>query len=323
MQSHKTAEYLRKLGHTVDLFNPWNTYEIQRYDCIHLFLAANETLTTAQRLSSLDCRLIVSPVFFTRRSSATIKKAMKAESIGSQFFKGIFSDYSIKAKVCKAADLVLPNTGEEAELIVNGFGIQKEKVKVVPNGVDARFESASAELFHNKFGIRDFVLFVGDASAERKNLYPLLNQYKKDDPPLVIIGALSDSSYSDSCRRIIRAKNNIHYLGHIDHDDPMLESAYAAATVFTLPSQFETPGIAALEAALAGCHIAITKVGGTREYFGDFAEYINPEKESSIMPAIRSAFKKTDSESLKNHVKENYSWAAVARKTEEAYRPVL
>jgi glycosyltransferase involved in cell wall biosynthesis len=103
----------------------------------------------------------------------------------------------------------------------------------------------------------------------------------------------------------------------------MLESAYAAATVFTLPSQFETPGIAALEAALAGCSIAITEAGGTREYFGDLAEYINPEKEISIMPAIRSAFKNSGSESLKKHVKENYSWSAVALKTEEAYRSVL
>jgi glycosyltransferase involved in cell wall biosynthesis len=213
MQSRKTAEYLRELGHTVDQFNPWVTYEIERYDCIHLFLAANETLATAQRLSTLDCRLMVSPVFFTRRSSAIIKKAIKAESIGSKFFKGLFSDYSIKAKVCRAADLVLPNTKEEAELIVNGFGIHQEKVKVIPNGVDIRFEKASSELFHKNYGIRDFVLFVGDASAERKNLYPLLNQYKNDDPPLVIIGALNDSPYSDSCRRIISAKITSTTLG--------------------------------------------------------------------------------------------------------------
>ncbi len=35
----------------------------------------------------------------------------------------------------------------------------------------------------------------------------------------------------------------------LDHDDPLLASAYAAARVFALPSWFETPGLAALEAA--------------------------------------------------------------------------
>jgi len=43
----------------------------------------------------------------------------------------------------------------------------------------------------------------------------------------------------------------------------MLASAYAACDVFVLPSMFETPGIAALEAGLAGAKIVITKYGGT------------------------------------------------------------
>ena len=48
------------------------------------------------------------------------------------------------------------------------------------------------------------------------------------------------------------------WLGRLDHHDPLLASAYAAARVFALPSWFETPGLAALEAALAGCSVAIT-----------------------------------------------------------------
>ena len=48
-----------------------------------------------------------------------------------------------------------------------------------------------------------------------------------------------------------------------------LASAYAAARVFALPSWFETPGLAALEAGLAGCAVAITPYGSTRDYFGD------------------------------------------------------
>jgi len=323
MQSLKTAEYLKKSGHTVDLFNPWESHDFESYDCIHLFLAANETLTAAQRLSGLNSKLVVSPVFFTRRSPATIRKVMRIEKFGSQYIKGIFSDYSIKASVCNATDLVLPNTKAEARLISEGFGINQKKVIVIPNGVDLRFENASPELFHDTYDIRDFTLFAGDASAERKNLYPLLRQYTPEDPPLVIIGALNDSPYSKKCLKIMKANSNIHFLGLMDHDDPLLESAYAAASVFTLPSQFETPGIAALEAALAGCKIAITEAGGTREYFGEHAYYIDPENETSIMPAIRAAHEKTKTDTLKKHIKESFTWKAVAQKTEEAYRSIL
>ena len=50
-----------------------------------------------------------------------------------------------------------------------------------------------------------------------------------------------------------RAATASSWLGRLDHHDPLLASAYAAARVFALPSWFETPGLAALEAALAGC----------------------------------------------------------------------
>ena len=46
--------------------------------------------------------------------------------------------------------------------------------------------------------------------------------------------------------------------------------------MFALPSWFETPGLAALEAALAGCSVVITPFGSTREYFGDLVEYARP-----------------------------------------------
>ena len=49
-----------------------------------------------------------------------------------------------------------------------------------------------------------------------------------------------------------RGGEAVRWLGASDHDDPLLASAYAAARVFALPSWFETPGLAALEAALAG-----------------------------------------------------------------------
>lgn len=323
MQSLKTVKHLRELGHTVDLFNPWERYDLKQYDIVHLFVAGNETLNLARRLSDSDSKFVVSPVFFTRQSASAIRNLLKLESIGSQFLKGIFSEYSTKSLVCSSADLLLPNTEAEANLISSAFGIPIDKIRVVPNGVDLRFENTSPALFYETYNIREFTLFVGDASAGRKNLYPLLKQYTSDDPPLVIIGKLDNSSYSQSCHEIINANKNIHYLGPMDNESLLLGSAYAAAAVFTLPSHFETPGIAALEAGLAGCNIAITEAGGTREYFGDHAEYINPEIESSIIEAIRAAHKKPKTGHLKHNIKQAYSWAVVAKKTEEAYRTIL
>lgn len=323
MQSTKTAIHLKKLGVTIDLFNPWDETDLAAYDLIHLFLASNETLTIANRLRGLNCKLVVSPVFFTRRSASIIRQSIAIERIAGRMVKGIFSDYSIKAFVCKAADLVLPNTASEAGLIRDGFGIPDENITVVPNGVDSRFLGASPELFRSEYDVKNFTLFVGDASARRKNVLTLLQQHTPTDKPLVIIGKFDQSDYSRRCIEMINSRENVLYLGPLTHDDPMLASAYAAADVFTLPSQFETPGIAALEAALAGCKIAITNVGGTREVFGNHAAYIDPENKTSIMRAIRNAHEKPGDGSLKNRILENYTWESTAKQTLEAYKRII
>lgn len=323
MQAMKTAEELKKLGLSVDYFNPWEKTDPSDYDIAHIFLAGNETLSIAQRLRNLDCRLAVSPVFFTRRPASVIRQTINIESLAQKVVRGIFSDYSIKAEVCKAADLILPNTDSEAKLIRDGFGISDSQISVVPNGVDIRYADATPDLFESTYEIRNFTLFVGDCSARRKNVLSLLEQHTQNDQPLVLIGNFDGSEYSKSCLEIIESRDNVLHMGHVDHNDPILASAYAAAEVFTLPSQFETPGIAALESALAGCRIAITNVGGTREVFGDEAEYIDPEKDSSIMQAIRKAHKRPKSDTLQKRILENYTWAKVAQKTLSSYQRLL
>lgn len=320
MQSLKTAEHLVNLSHSVTYYNPWDSYSLDNFDIIHLFLAGNETLNTALRLRESVHTFVVSPVFYTRRSPVAIRSTIRIENIAKQFVRGIFSDYSIKASVCKSADLVLPNTTAEAALVRDGFGIPEEKISVVPNGVDLYFADASPDLFLSKHGIKNFTLFVGDASARRKNVLPLLQEHTPDDEPLVIIGKFDRSVYSRQCRDIINSRENILSLGPLEHDDPMLASAYAAAEVFVLPSQFETPGIAALEAGLAGCKIAITDVGGTREYFGDDAEYINPESKGAMIKAVRAAHKRISTPDLFNRIKEKYTWQSVAEQTLNSYK---
>jgi len=322
-QASSTVHYLKELGMQVDTFDPWSEYQLESYDLVHLFLAGNETLTIAKRLRDEECKLVLSPVFYTRRSAKTIRNSMRIESIAGQYFRGLFSDYSIKSSVCHCADLILPNTTAESLLIRDGFGVSESRLRVIPNGVDLRFKDAKPDLFHSTHNIRNFTLFVGDASAVRKNVLKLLREHTAGDQPLVLIGKFDSSDYSAECLRLIHSGENVHHLGPLKNSDPMLASAYAAASVFTLPSQFETPGIAALEAALAGCKIAITEVGGTREVFGEYAEYINPEKSGSAIRAIRNAYKRQDPSDLSDKIAEHYSWKSVAEQTLMAYKTLF
>jgi glycosyltransferase involved in cell wall biosynthesis len=103
----------------------------------------------------------------------------------------------------------------------------------------------------------------------------------------------------------------------------MLASAYAASDVFALPSLFETPGIAALEAALAGSKIVITPHGGTREYFGTMAHYVDPHSVVSIRNGILAALNENRSDRLMHHIKQEFLWSKVAEKTLAVYKRIL
>ncbi|MEJ2628702.1 MAG: glycosyltransferase, partial [bacterium] len=116
---------------------------------------------------------------------------------------------------------------------------------------------------------------------------------------------------------------NLIIIEGLDHDSPLLASAYAACRVFVLPSKFETPGRAALEAALAGAKIVITPYGGTREYFKDFATYVNPYSVSSIRKGIEKTLENPKPEGLKEYIKNNFLWDSIAKKTKNVYDKIL
>ena len=318
-----TAEYLSKLNTEIKLFNPWKIHNPGDFDIIHTFTAGYETTVVVKQLSDSGAKVVVSPVHYTRQSPKAVRAAQFIEKTGNKVFSGIHTGYSVKKEICENADLLLPNTNAESEQIIEGFGIDKSKIVVIPNGVESRFADAKPDLFQNKYNLKNFTLFVGDASAHRKNLLPLLKKITPDDNPLVVIGNLDDSDYSLECYELIKTKENLLHINNMDHDDPMLESAYAAAGVFVLPSYYETPGIAAMEAALAGCKIVITENGGTKEVFQDEATYLNPKSPDSIIEAVRSAHKKSSPDVLKDRLLNNFTWDKVAEQTLEAYFSIL
>jgi glycosyltransferase involved in cell wall biosynthesis len=111
----------------------------------------------------------------------------------------------------------------------------------------------------------------------------------------------------------------VTWLPAVEPDDSLLASAYAAARVFALPSWFETPGLSALEAALAGCAVVITPNGCTREYFGSRVEYARPDRPLEIAAALRRAWISGPGPELSAHVARHFLWPAVAQRTAEVY----
>lgn len=322
VQVLKTAEELRRLGVTVERFDSWSTLTPGSVDLVHVFGAGMGTYHTARAIHQQGIPIVLSPIYITRRPPFVVKAIRWSTSILQKAVRGTWSDYGMIAEMCDWAACVAPNTQEEADQFIGSFGVPREKVAVIPNGVEERFRSAEPSLFEKTFDVRNFILNVGHIGPERKNVLRLVEALEGIDRPAVIIGRIEKTAEG---RRIVdraRANKRLRILDHIDHDNPLLDSAYAGCEVFVLPSLFETPGIAALEAGLAGAKVVITPHGGPREYFGEMADYVDPYSVESIRTGIMSALGRSRTSDLSSHISSRFLWRHAAEQTLEVYRRV-
>lgn len=323
IQILQTKTELEKLGVDVSLMNPWDNIGKNDIGAVHLFSANVGTFHLASIFNQQNIPFVSSSIFFTRHSPALIRNTIYANAILKKFKTGIWTNYEFTRQICDWSKAVLPNTNDESVLLHRGLGIDSKKIHVVPNGVEARFEHGDPSLFKKKYGLENFILNVGHIGPVRKNVLNLIRALRKIDHPAVIIGKISATDDGSRCVEEAKKSKNILLIPGLDNDSDMLASAYAACDVFTLPSMFETPGIAALEAGLAGAKIVITPYGGTKDYFGAMATYVDPYSVESVANGIRDALNQKKNDALKERIKKEFLWSKVAEKTLSVYKQVF
>jgi glycosyltransferase involved in cell wall biosynthesis len=320
VQILQTKKELENLGVTVDLMDPWSMHAVNTKQPVHLFSANVGTFHLASVFHQYGIPFVTSPIFFTRHSPAVVRSSLILNRMLRSLRSGIWTNYEFTRQICAWSRGVAPNTSDERSLIVNGMGITPERVDVIPNGVERRFKHGDPALFRKQYGLDNFILNVGHIGPERKNVLNLIRALKSIDHPSVIIGKITEGDYARRCIAEAKKAKQIHIISGLENDSDMLASAYAACSVFVLPSMFETPGIAALEAGLAGAKIVITPHGGTKDYFGSMAEYVDYRSPESIRNGIVTALQRPASDTLQRHIENEFLWSRVAEKTLSFYQ---
>lgn len=225
-------------------------------------------------------------------------------------------------ELLKLSSRNLPNSQAECDQLSGIYGIAPEKFTPIVNGVnEIFFEPAQAEVFREKFKLHaPFVLCMGNIEA-RKNQLKLIEALTGSGLHLVLAGQEREAEYAARCRRL--ADDTVHFTGALEHGSLLQRSAYAAAEALVLPSSMETPGLAALEAAAAGCRLALTREGCTKEYFGDYAVYLNPDDAASIRQAVEQTLARARRPELPEYIRGRYTWKRAAEQLLVAYKEVL
>jgi len=325
-QAKKTFEACREFGLPVEIYNTWDTLNPQNVAAFHLFSANYEMHYLSQTLCQKHIPQLVSPVFYTRQPAWKIAGIRAVTKFISRFDSGTKSVFDYSCEVMKNAEYIMPNTSDESKQIRRLFKIPEKKITIVPNGVDKKFANANPELFKKEYGDGDIILSVTMLGKERKNGLNMIKALGKIDNPSYIIGSFhTENDYGKLCKAELEKYPHIRYIGMFDHDSEMLASAYASAKVFVLPSWLETPGLASMEAALAGSQIVTTPFGGTKDYFKDFAVYVDPYSVDSIAAGIETALNrdKNEQKKMKEFIFNNFLWENAARAYSKIYGKFL
>lgn len=335
IQLLKTREYINKSDCDVDvtLFNMWR-HTIDEYDIIHFFKPKTfptECASLLRLAKEKNVKTAISPIHFVSSQSIeelspTFSDAARRRTLFELrkriFKRGYLQELNPEKTyelILGLSDIILPNTRDSLDFLLDSYhNIAKDRCTVIPNGVDAFFKDGDPRLFEERFGIRDFILFVGRIEPV-KNLLKLLQAFTESelDTELVIIGRYDDRTYYNRCKDA--APSRAVFLPPLAHNSPLLASAYKTAHSVVLPSYLEIPGLVALEGALAGANIAITEVGGSKEYFGDYAWYINPMSLRSVQEALIASYNAPKNSRLSEYIERNFGWPEIAKKTVRAY----
>ncbi len=159
------------------------------------------------------------------------------------------------------------------EQVVDIFGVEEEKVSVIPNGIDPEDlrpqDPAELERLRGEFAEPDqnLVLLIGRLVYEKGFQLALEAMPKviEDVPGTRFLVAGSGTHEAELHKQADQLGLGEHgtFLGWIGDD--VLHSLYAIADVCVVPSIYEPFGLVALEAMASGCPCIVADTGGLRE----------------------------------------------------------
>ena len=234
------------------------------------------------------------------------------------------------------ADHVLTISECSKEDIARHFGISRNKISVVPLGVDERyferFSPVQKEEVLRRLNLPEqFFLFVGTIQP-RKNLERLLDAHAslplrtQKEVPLVVVGR-----HGWGCEALVARMNEASLSGRVcwmkylsDRDVRVLMQV-ARALVF--PSLYEGFGLPVVEAFASGLPVITSNTTSLPEVAGDAALLVNPLDVGEIgeamhqlvsFPAIADRLISAGEQRARA-----LSWSACAQRTLDVYRQVL
>jgi 1,4-alpha-glucan branching enzyme len=293
----------------------YSKFTTKQFDLIHF--VANPNYSNSSAIMLRLSRVNATPTLLNIHGMLHIESMLNGRS-----FDDISHDLTNNLILYRLASKLVVNSAFMKNNVSNFYGINPDKIAIIPNGVNL-------EKFNNSHGQKKdlegdpSILFLGLVS-KLKGVDVLIEAVAKlrfdlPDLKLHIVGHGDD--IRESLLQLIKRLHLENFVIFHGAADPATTPAYyKSADIFVHPSRYEGFGITILEAMASGIPIVASSIGSFTEILvnGQTALLFRREDPDDLAKALLSlaqdsALKKRLSQNGLTEV-QNYSWQKISKK---------
>ena len=292
--------------------------------------------------------LLQVPLILTTHSLET-HRPWKVEQLGN----GYFLSRWIEQSAYKLADGIIAVSEQMKEDVIEAYGVAKEKVTVIHNGIDPEFYKPTFDnSLLEEYGIDPnipFVLFVGRITRQKgiSQLIAAAKHFNKNSQIVLCAGAPDTKEIALETEALIadlrKERDGVILISEMLPREK-IKVLYSHARVFACPSLYEPFGIINLEAMACETPVVGSHVGGIPEIIVEgatgFLVPLQSVSRTDFNPLNPEAFQKDfaskinillDDEALATamgkagrvRVLQIFSWESIAKTTFNYYQEVI
>ena len=242
----------------------------------------------------------------------------------------------LKRREFTQAEAVTTVSAAVAESLVRDYGVDRARVRVVPNGaelLDEDAEQPAARRVREQFGagvLRPLWVCAGRLEHQKGQdvLLEALAEVRRRGLEFVAVLA-GEGSLRGALEERVRSLGlgaNVRFLGQVEDLGPLL----AAADAVVLPSRWEGMPLVLLEALVRARPVVASAVGGVTEVVtdGEHARLVPPEDPRALAGALEDFHRHPDpalrlGRRAAARVRESFTWPRVVEAFESVYDEVL
>ena len=231
-------------------------------------------------------RLLGIPVMATIHHPLQVDRAediMQTAGMVNKMKRAVYYPIVMQKFVSARLDKIITVSSFSKELVSKTYGLDPDKMSVVPNGIDSGFFRP----LENHKRERGKILFVGSSEDRKKGIIYLLEALAElpGEFKLTIVDGrrYPGRVYAKNLVDRLGLSNRVMFKDKITNEELLIH--YASAEMMVMPSLFEGFGLPALESMSCGLPLITTTAGALPEV---------ADKETSILvaPRDKNAIKK-------------------------------